>query len=1212
MNKLFLKIGSMIEKNPIKTLLAFILIFAIMIAGAVNVYMATGNDTLVDSKNEAYINNHIMEENFGGEAIMVLFQGEKDKLLDINNLEKIWNVEKELDYNEDIFSLMSPASIVNQIAGKQGDQIKENLPGISEGLVQMSEKLIEIGTELASKDMPDPDEIEKKLDDLMSSMDPDSLMEDMLKQQESEMAKMNEQVSTMGGGLGEMGNKLVGIGSELDSKDVPNPQDMEKKLDSLMNTMDPDKLMKEMLREQEAEMADMEGKVLEMSSQLKQMGDGLVAIGTNLGSMDSPNIESIGDKLKDLEDISQVFDGLISGQDNLDIGMTELGIGLSESSSGLIVLVKQLEEMKQELADPKLKEQLSEISKNIEQNSQALESMSANTNQIKQVPTSTSEGLNNIKLNLQKEIKDMKDSLPEDIPADQLEEISERLTNMGYGLNNFSNNISKLPEEIGGSLTESPSKMLSDMTTRMGSELNEMKSNLSGGISPGELKSMSSGFNTMGGNLKEMSGGLSNLPAKMGEALSGGQDPSNMFVDMTSQIETEVGQMKSNLSGGIDPEELRTMASGFVSMGENLKDLSGALENFHSKSDMMTADFPKSQVELDTILYEEDGKLRTMFSEVVLDDTHNLMMIKLEGNLADKNKDVVYRQVEDALAKEDFDDMDYIISGKPVLDSSLRDEMQTNMKYMIVSALVLMFIILMLVFKIRWRVLSLGIIFVSVLATLGLMGHLSVPMTMVSMAVFPILIGLGIDYSIQFQNRYEEEKSTKTTLMQIGKAVGIAVIATVLGFISLYASPVPMIKDFGKMLTIGVLVSFVGSIFLLMPILNSRDTLEAQTKRKFKAVDDKPTIIDKMLNKSTLFISKHKILIIVFVSLLAALGLFADSKVGVETDIETFMPQDMEALADIHYIRDIVGSTNQMAIFMEGDNLLNEESVDWMQSTISEIEERFPEKIVDIKSIDNLVSNMGDAEILSHEGYIDIVESFPESQRKMFINDDESKAVILMNVEHMATEELQGFVSDVKHTIEDSPMDVSITGKSVLDVEMIKGLTDGRIQMTLLGIGLVFLALLLIYRNIFKAFSAIFPIILIVGMSGGIMYLLGLNYTPITATLGALILGMGTEMTIILLERYLEERKLGREKLDAMLVSVNKVGKATVASGLTTVGGFSVLMLSKFVILKDFGLMTVINISLALLSTFIILPAILLIMDRFLFSKGEKIEFDIK
>jgi len=119
------------------------------------------------------------------------------------------------------------------------------------------------------------------------------------------------------------------------------------------------------------------------------------------------------------------------------------------------------------------------------------------------------------------------------------------------------------------------------------------------------------------------------------------------------------------------------------------------------------------------------------------------------------------------------------------------------------------------------------------------------------------------------------------------------------------------------------------------------------------------------------------------------------------------------------------------------------------------------------------------------------------------------------------------------------------------------------------------------------------------------MYL-GQFSSPITATLGALVLGMGTEMTVMLLERYLEERRKGQTKVDAMITTVTRIGKAIVASGLTTVGGFSVLMASQFIILKDFGLMTVVNISLALFSTFIVLPPLILLLDRLLFNKKEK------
>ena len=185
-------------------------------------------------------------------------------------------------------------------------------------------------------------------------------------------------------------------------------------------------------------------------------------------------------------------------------------------------------------------------------------------------------------------------------------------------------------------------------------------------------------------------------------------------------------------------------------------------------------------------------------------------------------------------------------------------------------------------------------------------------------------------------------------------------------------------------------------------------------------------------------------------------------------------------------------------------------------------------------------------------------------------------------------------------------MNFEITGKSVLDVEMVNGLTSGRINMTLLGLGLVFMALLLIYRNLVKAILPIIPVVLIIGISSGIMYLTGIKFTPITATLGALVLGMGTEMTVMLMERYIEERQSGLAKIDAMVVSVTMIGKAIVASGLTTVGGFAVLFFSNFMILKDFGFMTVINISLALASTFIILPPLIVLVDQVIIKKTRK------
>ena len=116
---------------------------------------------------------------------------------------------------------------------------------------------------------------------------------------------------------------------------------------------------------------------------------------------------------------------------------------------------------------------------------------------------------------------------------------------------------------------------------------------------------------------------------------------------------------------------------------------------------MMIPYFPHNQKELDNILYE-DGNLRDIFSDTIIDENHMMIMIKLKGNLEDSEIDSIINEVSHAMEAEDFD-VNFIVSGKPVLDSSLRAEMKSNMIIMVASAVVLMLIILNLVFRIRWR-----------------------------------------------------------------------------------------------------------------------------------------------------------------------------------------------------------------------------------------------------------------------------------------------------------------------------------------------------------------------------------------------------------------------------------------------------------------------------------------------------------------------------
>src|SRR5699024_9502817 len=204
-------------------------------------------------------------------------------------------------------------------------------------------------------------------------------------------------------------------------------------------------------------------------------------------------------------------------------------------------------------------------------------------------------------------------------------------------------------------------------------------------------------------------------------------------------------------------EMLSQLADGLAEMGENLQTISENMKTIYDYSDIMTPGLPDNQATLDNMIYDDDDELRPMFEEVVIDDQYMIMMIKLNGDTEDAEKTEVIDTINSYLDTEEMESAETMVSGKPVLDHATRSSMQESIQTMMGLALIIMVIVLSIFFKVRWRLLPLVTVLIAVIGTVGLMGWLQIPITMVSMAVFPILIGLGIDYAIQFQNRYAEE-----------------------------------------------------------------------------------------------------------------------------------------------------------------------------------------------------------------------------------------------------------------------------------------------------------------------------------------------------------------------------------------------------------------------------------------------------------------------
>ena len=87
---------------------------------------------------------------------------------------------------------------------------------------------------------------------------------------------------------------------------------------------------------------------------------------------------------------------------------------------------------------------------------------------------------------------------------------------------------------------------------------------------------------------------------------------------------------------------------------------------------------------------------------------------------------------------------------------------------------------------------------------------------------------------------------------------------------------------------------------------------------------------------------------------------------------------------------------------------------------------------------------------------------------------------------------------------------------------------------------------------------------------------------PMSVTLGALVIAIATEFSVLLSERHRQERLAGTSRAEALRRAYGRTGAAVAASGVTAIAGFGVLVLSDIAMLRDFGLVTVIDLSVSL------------------------------
>ena len=160
----------------------------------------------------------------------------------------------------------------------------------------------------------------------------------------------------------------------------------------------------------------------------------------------------------------------------------------------------------------------------------------------------------------------------------------------------------------------------------------------------------------------------------------------------------------------------------------------------------------------------------------------------------------------------------YLITGEPVIVADLTSSITHAIELLLVAVLLVMALTLGLVFRGRPRLLPLALAVLATALTFGALAAVGASLTVAQVAVLPVLVGLAVDYAIQFQSRFQEvraerERRTPGAVRRAaavaGPTIAAAAAAGGAALLVLALSPVPTVRGFGLLLVVGILIAFL-------------------------------------------------------------------------------------------------------------------------------------------------------------------------------------------------------------------------------------------------------------------------------------------------------------------------------------------------------------------------------------------------------------------
>ncbi len=328
--------------------------------------------------------------------------------------------------------------------------------------------------------------------------------------------------------------------------------------------------------------------------------------------------------------------------------------------------------------------------------------------------------------------------------------------------------------------------------------------------------------------------------------------------------------------------------------------------------------------------------------------------VVLNGNATLDEQTAATKQVIEVLDGATFEGFDLTVTGSPVYLAEINDYLKGGMLTLGAAALGLMAVVLAIMFRVRWRLLPLLSVLIGVLWAFSILGIIGIDLSLVTISGLPILIGVGIDFAIQVHNRVEEEvvldkedHPIAETLANLAPPLFAATLTGVVAFLALRISKVPMIRDFGILLAIGITVLVIVGIVITASALGIREWTKPTEVRP-------PSMVERIVVKLGGLPTRYGLPLVILAGVLFIGGVLAEGRAKIESDPIKWIDQDSQVVKDIEKLEDETGFSSTLGILVAANNIYDQEVVDLIWDFTLDAEARD-----EVVSSSSMVNTMG-------------------------------------------------------------------------------------------------------------------------------------------------------------------------------------------------------------------------------------------------------------